>query len=233
MRQSAFNWGLWGVTFVAAVVLTATCLTAGLICESSTDGQGLYTYTFTNDATIVVWGFDDGDAIAIPSYGVKQVFAPAAWTTAVNEVGYITFHHTNGTYFVEDTPLTFQIESHFIQSITYTSTVPSDFFPSGTAGDTAYYKAGHGYAATGLQRFDILGPLPTPAFGTNTLVGDLLTLNMVGLAGDTCIVEQASTPTNEVWNTFTNFPITSYSTNITYTIPQGTNSGFFKYRCVK
>ena len=139
-----------------------------LTVVSFTDENGFFSYTFTRGPDPFLWGMDLSGGIVIRSYGIQAVFDPVGWESTVDNSGNITWEYVDeGTWFIEDVPVTFSLQSSISQSTMYDSTDPS--YPRGVVmGGT--YDMNYEYEAVGFERFHHFGPVPEPSTAILLLV---------------------------------------------------------------
>ena len=81
-----------------------------LSVTSSTDGNGLYTYTFSKGSQPYVWGLSTTTAIYLKSYGVLETSQPTNWSAKFDGSGRIVWSVANGIAFL-DAPVTVSVRS--------------------------------------------------------------------------------------------------------------------------
>ena len=135
--------------------------------SSTTDGHGLYSYTFELGSQPYVWGLQSNNGnIFIKSHGILEVISPPGWIATVDTREFITWQPTNGLVFVGQPPLTFSVISSNTNSILYVpSAEPDPVYPAGIIGGSLYTIPDHQGVALGYETFSFLGPqLNSPCF---------------------------------------------------------------------
>jgi len=148
--------GIWGISaFLPSVYGQALTVT------SSTDGQGLYTYTFSKGSQPYVWGLSTNTAIYLQSYGVLGTSQPTNWIASFDESGRIVWSATNGIVFIED-PVIVSVRSIFKTSRAYKSWDDEPpVFRKGFALGTIYGITNHEPLSLAIEDFESIGPDPT------------------------------------------------------------------------
>ena len=152
---------------VATLIFASTwmALAQGNVSVSSTtDGHGLFSYTFDLGSTSYVWGIspDNGD-IYIQSHGILEVITPPGWAATVDVNEFITWQPTNGTIYIGQPPLTFSIISSYTNSILYDQWGTSDpVYLKGLIGGTLFTVPDHQGVGGGFETFSFLGPQVAP-----------------------------------------------------------------------
>jgi hypothetical protein len=134
----------------------------GLTVISSTDGNGLYTYTFSKGTQPFVWGLSTNSAIYLQSYGVIETSQPTNWVANFDLFGRIVWNVPNGIDYIDD-PVTVTVRSVFKIPRTYDSwgeDEPSVFRRGFVLGD-AYGLPNHDFIGPGVEDFVSIGPDPT------------------------------------------------------------------------
>jgi hypothetical protein len=134
----------------------------GLSVSSSTDGNGLYTYTFSKGSQPFVWGLSTNTAIYLQSYGVVETTQPAHWNVSFDSFGRIVWSVPNGIDYIDD-PVTLTVRSIFKTSRTYNSWGEEEpsVFRRGYVLGYAYELPSHDVIGLGLENFVSIGPDPT------------------------------------------------------------------------
>src|SRR5271154_3144852 len=82
------------VTSIFASALTA-CAQGILSVSNTTDGNGLFSYTFSLGSTSYVWGVtSDMGEIVVQSHGILDVISPPGWTASVDNNNIINWQPT-------------------------------------------------------------------------------------------------------------------------------------------
>lgn len=215
------------VAGTAFMLVLAAANGATLSVVSSNNGTGLFTWTFTKGDESTVWRLDGTfGSIGIQSYGVQQAFTPAGWAVTNDGSDFLQWTYTNGTWYMEDTPVAFSIQSVFTNSTLYTNDL-GNFFPNGALAGTIC-QSNHTPIAPGFDQFVITGPQPRPNFSSLTLSNSLLYLDVEEMMGRTCYVERSYNLLSNDWQSTTNFTVESVNTNLTQ--PAVTNRMFYRLR---
>lgn len=199
-----------------------------VVVESYTDGNGYYSYTFTSNGSSYVWGLSSDGGIAIRSHGVTTAYTPPGWV--VEELlpsGTLRWRFTNGTWYVEDVPVTFAIQSKYTHSALYTDAITNDSYPSGGILGSAYSVPDHGDGFAGFDRFCLLGPNAARLTGMTTFT-DNVNLGTEDMYGPTCYVECASNLLSGTWDPVTNFPVAASATNVNVSLSNNTFILFYR-----
>src|SRR5881392_2440133 len=106
------------VVLVGLFASLSSALGQGLSVSSSTDGNGLYTYTFSKGTQPFVWGLSINTSIYLQSYGVIETTQPTNWTASFDTFCRIVWTVPNGIDYIDD-PVTVTVRSTFKTSRTY------------------------------------------------------------------------------------------------------------------
>jgi len=153
--------------------------------SSTTDGHGLFSYTFYLGSPSYVWGIQpDNGNIIIQSHGILEVMSPPGWVATVDANEFITWQPTNGTIYIGQPPLTFSILSSQTNSILYDQWGISDpIYMKGIIGGSLYTIPDHEGVALGFGMFSFLGPQVKPTCLLNIrLDGDAVILSWTNAA---------------------------------------------------
>lgn len=135
--------------------------------DSTTDGNGLFSYTFESASTNYVWGLSDGNGnIVLQSHGILDVISPPGWEATVNPDETISWTVSSGTVFVGEPALMFSVQSSFTGVASYDQLLGSgDPYQGGVIGGSLYSLPNHQGVALGFERFNYLGPqvIPEPS----------------------------------------------------------------------
>ncbi len=132
-----------------------------LSVTSSTDGNGLYTYTFSKGSQPYVWGLSTTTAIYLQSYGVLETSQPTNWTANFDGSGRIVWSVANGIAFL-DAPVTVSVRSIFKTSRMYTNWGDDPIvFRQGFVLGQIYDITNHTVLGEGVENFASVGPDPT------------------------------------------------------------------------
>jgi len=135
--------------------------------DSTTDGNGLFSYTFTQADPSYIFGVSanvGGGGIFIQSYDILDVISPPGWTASVDSTGFIDWYPTSGTVFIGQPPLTFSVQSSSTEAITYDQNSGAYF--EGILAGEAYTLPDLQPVIGGVERFSFLGPqlvVPEPS----------------------------------------------------------------------
>ena len=178
----------------------------GLSVSSSTDGNGLYTYTFAKGPQPFVWGLSTNTAIYMQSYGVVQTTQPANWDASFDSFGRIVWSVPNGIDYIDD-PVTVTVRSIFKTSRTYDSWGEEEpsVFRRGFVLGYAYELPNHDVLGLGLENFVFIGPDPT----TLSIQRDGNSVVVSWYSGLTNSQLEASTSLSPsaLWSPVTNVPV--------------------------
>jgi hypothetical protein len=172
------------VTSIFASALSACA--QGFSVSSTTDGHGLFSYTFSLDGSSYVWGLpSDTGEIVVQSHGILDVISPPGWTASVDNNNIINWHPTNGTVYLGEPQVTFSVLSSFTGAITYDQPFGSGGYQMGFVFGSVYTLPDYQYVATGYEDFSFIGPqIPQePSCPLNILVnGDTVILSWTNSA---------------------------------------------------
>lgn len=146
--------------------------------SSTTDGNGLFSYTFDLGSSSYVWGVssDNGD-IYMQSHGILEVISPPGWTATVDANEFITWQPTSGTVYVGQPSLTFSVLSSYTDSILYDQWGVSDpVYLKGIIGGTLFTVPDHQGVGGGFETFSFLGPQVVPEPSSFAVIGFALLL---------------------------------------------------------
>jgi len=155
------------VRLVATLILASTWMAlAGeyVSVSSTTDGHGLFSYTFDLGSPLYVWGIqpDNGD-ISIQSHGILEVISPPGWVATVDANEFITWQPTNGTIYIGQPPLTFSVISSNTNSILYDQWgISNPVYLKGIISGSLYTIPDYQGVALGFETFSFLGPQVEP-----------------------------------------------------------------------
>jgi hypothetical protein len=141
------------------------------LVNSTTSGDGLYTYTFSrNPAQSLVWGWLTGGVIGsgfiVQSSGVLDVFSPQGWDSSVDPSGLVQWFPIVAPTYLDGT-LTFGIRSSIFDSMIFHGNLSDQL---GVIAGAAYTYPDHAYYAGGYQTFDYVGPVAVPEHATSSLL---------------------------------------------------------------
>ena len=181
MNYSARHRGILQTTTLG--ILLACCWTGPaqslVSVDSTTDGNGLFSYTFHSINTNYIIGVSDGDGgIYMQSHGILDVISPPGWAATVDDNEFITWAVSSGTVFVGDPALTFSVRSAYTGSVLYDEWGDGSdpTYLKGFLGGVAYTLPDHVGFVGGFENFSFLGPqlIPEPGawaiFALGTLV---------------------------------------------------------------
>jgi hypothetical protein len=153
--------------------------------SSTTDGQGLFSYTFDLGDTSYVWGMSQASGnIFIPSHGILDVISPPGWLATVDANEFITWQPTNSTIYIGQPPLTFSVISSYTNSILYDQWGVSDaVYMKGFISGTLFTISDHQSVGGGFETFSFLGPqVNLPCFLNIRRDGDAVVLSWTNSA---------------------------------------------------
>lgn len=155
------------MVFLFGVSLQAQPLAAHV--ESSADGEGWFTYTFSRGEAPYVWGIDPVyGAIQMQSYGVLEIVDPPGWTHTLSSTDEIQWRTTDQIRFLDE-PVTFRLRSCLTLSTQYRGLGPGFIL-----GAVFALPGRTNYLAGGYEVFEFVGPARTELkierFGTNITV---------------------------------------------------------------
>lgn len=196
----------------------------GWPCEvdTTTDGQGLFTYRFHRGDYPNVWAVYTNNAIYMQSYGVLEVVDAPGWCHAIDGTGWINWSPTNGLVFLDD-PVTFSVRSCLAESATYDAWPwwPPGGYPVGIITGSVYELPGRtNCLGGGYQNFIFTGPARPKLFIEQQ--GNELLLRW-STRSQRCQLESAcEVDSVPFWSPVTNQPVV-IGTNFTVTL-SATNS---------
>ena len=229
---------LQALTISSCLLASAACFGGMITVSNYTDGQGLFSWTLTKGADPFVWGFDSahpGHWIHFQAHGLEQTFTPNGWVASNSTQNMVTWRYTNGTCFIDTTPVTFAIQSHFTNSVSYTNRALDSFYPSGDLFAKPYTATNHvEEEGFGTDWFDFIGPRPDTRIDGAAVSADQITFHIEEMAGTTCTVERSTNLIAGVWEDVTNFLVQGFATNWVYDLSQGTNTTeYFRLKMTK
>jgi hypothetical protein len=151
-----------------------------LSVSSTTDGNGLFSYSFDLGSSSYVWGVssDNGD-IYIPSFGVLDVICPAGWTASVDAFQGITLAPTSGTVYLGQPSVTFSVLSSSTGTALYDQPLGSGGYQKGAVFGSLYTLPDFQGVAGGYEEFSFIGPEAVPEPSAIVLVGFAILLLVV------------------------------------------------------
>ena len=166
---------LLGVCAVVCV-WTASAQNA-LTVNSTTDGNGLFSYTFSLGPDPYAWCISqaNGGGIQIQSYGIFDLRSPPGWNATVQPSGLITWQPSGSDpVYVGQPSLTFSVQSSSTEAITYDQS--DEPYPTGTLFGVVCSLPDHEGIALGLEGFSYLGPqeVPEPSSFALLILGTLV-----------------------------------------------------------
>jgi hypothetical protein len=139
---------------------------------STTDGNGLFSYTFSPGIDPLIWQMEVGaGTIAIPSHGVLGYTTPEGWTARVDQNETVVWERVGASILLGQPPLTFSIRSSFTQSVVYDGPVGSEPNPSGVIIGVVYFLPDYQRGEGGFQWFSFIGPQSIPEPSSFALFG--------------------------------------------------------------
>jgi hypothetical protein len=127
--------------------------------QSSSDGNGNFSYSFTGSSDNPDFGFYFSDGlgtISILATGVEAVYAPPDWQGLVTSDGLVTFQYTGlGGVWIQNTPVIFSLNSSIFATKVYDSVGET------SAPFTEFGNPNNG--GWGTEAFSYLGPVPEPS----------------------------------------------------------------------
>jgi len=151
-----------------------------LSVSSTTDGSGLFSYTFNLGSSGYVWGvLTNSDGVSIQVYGVENVISPSGWSATIGANDWITWRPTDGTAYLGQPSVTFSVQSIYSGVVNYDQTAPLSRYLKGTVLGAVYTASDHQFEGGGYENFSFLGPEPVP---------EPRTLTLLSLAGSMFIV---------------------------------------------
>ena len=140
-----------------------------LSVSSTTDGNGLFSYTFDLGSSGYVWGVSSG-GVSIQVYGIENVISPNGWSATIGTNNLITWRPIDGTAYLGQPPVTFSVQSIYSGVVNYNQTAPSSPYQEGTVLGAVYTASDHQNQGGGYENFSFLGPEPVPEPATLTLL---------------------------------------------------------------
>jgi len=136
-----------------------------LAVTSSTDGNGLFTYTFGTSSSSLIWGTQTNQAIILPSFGILAITTPPDWTYSIQNETNIYFTPKSGLVYIGEPDVTFSVRSSSTSAVPYTNTTFFAEYSRGLIGGNVYTLPDHVGVAGGYESFSFLGPavIPEPA----------------------------------------------------------------------
>jgi hypothetical protein len=135
-----------------------------LSVSSTTDGHGLFSYTFDLGSSSYVWGVSSNNGgVYIQSHGILDVISPSGWTATVDANEFINWQPTSGTVYLGQPPVTFSVLSSCTGTILYDQWGESEpDYLKGMVGGSLYTLPDHQGVAGGYETFSFLGPQVVP-----------------------------------------------------------------------
>jgi hypothetical protein len=141
---------------------------------STTDGNGLFSYTFSPGNGPFLWCLTPTSGnFYIQSHGILEVISPPGWAATVDLNEGISWRPTSGSIFVGQPPVTFSIRSMFTDSVVYDEWPPgSTLYTSGVLGGAMFTLPDLQNANIGLVWFPVIGPqiIPEPSSSSLAVV---------------------------------------------------------------
>jgi hypothetical protein len=169
-------------TLSAVLLLLSLPATAQqLSVTSSTDGNGLFTYTFGSSSTSLIWGAQTNQGILLPSFGILEISTPPDWTYSIQNETTIYFVPKSGLVYIGEPEVTFTVRSSSTSAVTYTNTTYFSDYSRGLIVGNVYTLPDHNILAGGYESFSFLGPeaIPEPT----TLLFAAAALLLIGWRG--------------------------------------------------
>jgi hypothetical protein len=141
-----------------------------LSVSSTTDGNGLFSYTFDLGSSGYVWGVSSG-GVSIQVYGVENVISPSGWSATIGTNDLIIWRPIDGTAYLGQPPVTFSVQSIYSGVVNYDQTAPLSPYQKGAVIGAVFTASDHQYEGGGYENFSFLGPAPVPEPTTLTLLG--------------------------------------------------------------
>jgi|GEM_PF-591165 len=174
---------------MAGLVVPATSRASMLAVQSTTDSNGLFTYTVLRGPEPYVWGGSNATlSLAFPVLGMQSASASPGWSVTSTAAGVIWSYTGAVTWLVDTAPAIFAVSSALVMPVAYDSLATTALYQQGTLlGDVfgtnqaPYPRSVSGEVSsvnvTGYERFSFIGPaLPEPF-----LVCALAVLGALGL----------------------------------------------------
>jgi hypothetical protein len=156
-----------GISELLATLIFASAWMAsaqGYVSVSSTsDGNGLFSYTFDLGSSFHVWGVssNNGD-VYIPSYGILDVISPPGWTASVDAYQGITWVPTSDTVYLGQPSLTFSVLSSSTGTALYDQPLGSGGYQKGAVFGSLYTLPDLQGVGGGYEEFLFIGPEAVP-----------------------------------------------------------------------
>jgi hypothetical protein len=170
LKTAGISRSLLTILFASAWMASAQ---QNVSVTSTTDGNGLYSYTFNLGSSSDVWGVspDNGD-IYMQSHGIIDVINPPGWTDTVDANGFITWQPASGTVYVGQPSLTFSVLSSDTDSTLYNQWGVSDpTYLEGAISGTLFTLPDYQGVSSGYETFSYLGPQAVPEPSSFALIG--------------------------------------------------------------
>jgi len=158
------NRGLFQTALLATLLLCGSNLPAQnlLSVTSTTDGNGLFSYTFSLGSDPYVWGLDTNGQVIIPSHGILDIAGPPGWAATIDTNDIITWQPTSGRVFLGQPTLIFSVHSSYTNAVSYDQM--QEPYQMGIVAGVAYTLPDHQALAGGFQWFSFVGPeVPEPS----------------------------------------------------------------------
>jgi hypothetical protein len=152
-----------------------------LSVASSTDGNGLFTYTFGSSSSALIWGTQTNLGIIVPSYGIVEISTPADWTYSIENETVIHFLPKTEPVYIGEPAVTFTVRSTSTSAVAYTNGPGLGEYSRGLVVGNVYTLPDHNNVAGGYESFSFLGPeaIPEPT----TLLFAAAALLLIGWRG--------------------------------------------------
>ena len=135
-----------------------------LSVSSTTDGHGLFSYTFDRVATSpYIWEVSpNSGGIFVQSHGILDVISPPGWTATVDANEMINWLPTSGAMYLGQPPVTFSVSSSYSGAVLYDQPFMSGDYQSGGVLGALCTFPDHQGGAGGYETFTFLGPQVVP-----------------------------------------------------------------------